>query len=327
MSWAYPELFEPLTVGSVTLRNRIAVPPMVQRRPLSSPRAVAWYRRLAAGGAGLVTVESTGVGEFGATLDSDDAEWLAGAIHAGGAAAAWQLFPTATSVEGDENSLTAVQLDEIVAGYRKAAAMCVEAGFDGVEPHGAHGFLLNRFFDPAHNERSDEYGGSLENRSRLAVRIVGAVRDAAGDHALLLYRHTPVGEGYGLEDSLWLAERLVEAGLGVLDVSPARDESPADLAAPFARALDLPVIAVGGMEEPKAAAAALRAGRCDLVALGRQMIADARWPQKVREGRPDDIICCSHCDEGCFGNLQRGEPVECVQWNRDELAEYVEPAD
>ena len=176
---------------------------------------------------------------------------------------------------------------------------------------------------PDENHRRDEFGGTLDNRCRLGTRIVKQIRQAVGDELLILYRHTPIGDGYGLEDSLRLGQELVEAGLDILDISPAREKSVADLAGPFKTHLSIPVIAVGGMEDPGEAATALREGKCDLIAIGRQMIADPHWPEKVREGRLAEVIKCKKCGQGCWGNLEKHQPVECVQWAKDELATYM----
>jgi 2,4-dienoyl-CoA reductase-like NADH-dependent reductase (Old Yellow Enzyme family) len=323
MASAHDALFASLTIKSVTFRNRIVCPPMVQVRPIVSIEGIAWYRRLAAGGAALVIVEATGVPHFGAELTVESLRPLVEAIHGEGAAAAIQLFPVPFGQSVDLNGLSTQQIEGIIAQYGRAAAICRQAGFDGVEPHGAHGYMINQMFMPDKNNRTDEYGGSLANRSRLAVRVVQRMRQAAGDELLILYRHTPEGKQYTIDDSLYLTGRLVEAGADVLDISPARKEIPADLAAPFKARSRVPVIAVQGMEDPAAAADALLTGRCDLVAVGRQLIADAAWPRKVRDGRVSDIVKCTKCNKGCFGRLKEHKPVECVQWRPDELAPFV----
>jgi 2,4-dienoyl-CoA reductase-like NADH-dependent reductase (Old Yellow Enzyme family) len=228
---------------------------------------------------------------------------------------------------GDEvapGDLSGQEIRDIIAACGRAAAICQEAGFDGVEVHGAHDYVLNQFFMPEKNRRLDDYGGSLENRSRLAIEIVRQIRKTVGSRFAILYRHTPTGAQYTIEDSFALVRRLIEVGLDVLDISPARNTAVADMAAPFKANFDLPVIAVGGMQDPEKAARALREGRCDLVAVGRQMIADSQWPKRVREGRLDQLRRCEKCQEGCFGNLRRGTPVECVTWETDEVELYLD---
>ncbi len=315
----YELMFSELQVKGLRLRNRVVVPPMVQVRPIISAEGIAWYRRLAAGGAALVIVEATGVPRFGDDLTADSLRPLVDTIHKEGAAAAIQLFPLRFGRPMEVDEPTTQQVAQIVAQYGVAAEVCRDAGFDGVEPHGAHGFLLNRFFMPDQNHRTDQYGGSFENRSRLAKEIVARVRQTGGDGLLIFYRHTPAGTEYTLDDSLQLAQELIAAGVDVLDISPAKDVTIADRAAPFKARFKVPVIAVGGMNDPDQAEAALRDGKCDLVAVGRQMIADAGYPTKVRTGHLDDILECQQCDVGCFGNLREGKPVECVLWTDDQV--------
>jgi 2,4-dienoyl-CoA reductase-like NADH-dependent reductase (Old Yellow Enzyme family) len=318
----HKEIFSPMTIGGIELRNRIVAPPMVQVRPITSPEGIGWYRRLAAGGAGLVIVEATGVPCFGDELTADNLEPLVHAIHNEGAAAAIQLFPIRFGASADLNQLAADDIKAIIQSYGRAAMTCRDAGFDGVEPHGAHGYLLNQFFMPDKNQRTDKYGGSPENRCRLGVEIVREIKGAAGDSLLILYRHTPAGDQYTIDDSLAFAARLLEAGVAVLDISPARAESIADLAAPFKARFDVPVIAVNGMNDPDNAAQALSTGRCDLVGVARGLIADAQWPQKVQQERFDDILECEDCNK-CFIYLKRAKPVKCAQWTKDEVAPFV----
>ena len=307
-------LFQPLSVRTKTLRNRIVMPPMVGLRPITSPEGIDWYGQRAQGGVALAIVEATAANRFGSDLTADNLRPLVDAIHQGGALAAIQLFPVTWRAQITPADLGMQQIESMVCHYRVATEVCAEAGFDGVEPHGAHGFLLNQFFSPAKNQRADQYGGSLENRMRLALRIVGEVRAACGQEMLLLYRHTPVGPGYEMEESLVLAQALVEAGVDILDISPSSIQEPGDRAAPFVRC-GVPVIAVGGLDVVGRALAALNQGRADLVAIGRGLIADPEWPRKVQEGRMYDIVKCVKCDKLCYGNLRQGVPIACTQWN------------
>ena len=319
----YANLFSPLRIRNVELPNRIVVPAIHQVREILSREGIAWHRRLAAGGAGLVIVERAPVSYFGKDLTAKTLRPLVEAIHSGGAAAAIQLLAAIDGEQPDPDELSHQQIETIVDLSAKAAVVCRDAGFDSVEPHGAHGTLLNHFFMPDINHRSDKFGGSLDNRCRLARCIVERIREAIGENLLIIYRHTPTGEEYGLDESLHLAQLLIQAGLDVLDISPAQEACVADLAAPFKARFAVPVIAVGDMEDPDKAARALREQKCDLIAIGRQMIADARWPTKVRQGRLAEIVKCKKCDEGCFGNLREHKPVECVLWAPDELVPYM----
>lgn len=321
MSLDVTPLFEPLHIRTKVLRNRIVMPPMVVLRGLTGDDGVQWYARRAQGGAGLVIVESTPVTAFATAskerLTAESLAPLVQAVHDAGALIAIQLFPIGRELRpASPADLTPEQLATIQENYRTAVQVCAAAGFDGVEPHGAHGYLLNQFFSPVQNTRTDAYGGDLQGRMRMALEIVRTVRETLDAHSpemLLLYRHTPVGQGYGIEESLTLAEALVAAGVDVLDLSPASIDVPGDHAAPFT-GLGAPVIAVNELDEVERALAVLNAGRADLVAIGRGLIADPDWPHKVAQGRLDEIVRCTRCDVACFGNLRRGEPVGCTQW-------------
>ncbi|MBT3345368.1 MAG: hypothetical protein HN404_20395 [Gemmatimonadetes bacterium] len=311
-------LFEPLEVRSKLLRNRLVMPPMVQLRNITSPEGVEWYRERAAGGAGLVIVEATAVNRFGTELTVGSLRPLVDAIHAGGALAAIQLFPITFDFPRSEPppAPADVSIDDIariVDEFHHAASICWGAGFDGVEPHGAHGYLINQFFSPGQNTRTDLYGGPQGNRERFALQIVQVLRPLRDDGLLVLYRHTPVGNGYHIEQSVAFMERLVRAGVDILDISPSSDQAPGDRAAPFT-GLGVPVIAVNHMDEVERAVEARVEGRADLIAIGRGLIADPEWPNKVRDGRIDEVVHCERCNEGCFGHLKKGIPVTCVEW-------------
>ena len=308
-------LFSSFRVKSVTLRNRIVVPPMVTNRDIAGPDGIQWYARLAQGGAGLVIVEATSVGRFGSELSGGKLRKLVDAVHREGAAIAIQLFPVTFGSGVAPHDISRSDIEKIKKRYALAARECQAAGFDGVEPHGAHGFLLSQFFSPLRNLRQDDHGGALANRMRLGREIVQIIRNEVDDEFLVLYRHTPREDGgYATEDSIAFAEALIDDGVDIMDISPASDKEPADLAAPIKQAVGCPVIAVNDMDDPERAVAALRENRADLIAIGRGLIADPEWPRKVSEGRLDEVVQCLKCNEKCYGNLAKGLPIGCVQW-------------
>ena len=327
-------LFSPLRIGKLQLRNRIVIPPMKTNMDLTGPQALAYYRIRAEGGAGCVILEATPLDEFENPPLASGLRSLAEAIHEAGAGAAIQLFHpgrmggerVAPSNTDDARAATTEEVAAIPEQFASAALACQQAGFDGAEVHGAHDFFLNRFFSPAHNQRQDEYGGSLENRMRLGLECVRAVRRACGSDFLVLYRHTAVAD-YPLEDSLVFAAELERAGVDIIDISPStgRDGCEhADLAAAVKARVSCPVIAVGGMEDPEAAEAVLANGKADLVAIGRALIADPELPRKIMDGRRDEITECIKCDEKCVGALDTGVPIGCSQNPRvgEEYKEY-----
>ena len=325
---SYKDLFEPLVVRGKTIPNRIVMPPMVTVRNILKPRGRNWYAEHARGGAGLVIVEATPLGIL-TEKNVPALRRLVDAVHREEALIAIQLFsngqpePDVLFFEKayEPHELTRRQLTGLIDHFARAAGVCREAGFDGVEPHGAHGYFLTRCFSPIHNRREDDYGGPVENRLRTAAELCRKVRRAIGKEMLLLYRHTPVEEaegGYSLAETLQLVKALVDAGLDVLDVSPSHGDRDGEYSEALRLASGLPVIARGGLDDPGRALSMLQNRRADLIAVGRGLIADPQWPAKVREGRTDDILKCFRCNEKCFGNLRRREPIACTQWREVE---------
>ena len=325
---SYNDLFEPLEIKGKRLPNRIVMPPMVTVRNILKPEGRSWYVERARGGVGLVIVEATPLG-----LLTDEAvpalRRLVDAVHEEGALVAIQLFSNGNPEPGvvffeqahDPHELTRTQFVGLIDHFARAAATCREAGFDGVEPHGAHGYFLMRCLSPIHNRRDDDYGGPIESRIRTAAEVCRKVRKAIGGEMLLLYRHTPVEDvegGYSLAETLQLVKTLVAEGLDVLDVSPSHGVRDGEYSEALRLASGLPVIARGGLDDPARALAMLQNRRADLVAVGRGLIADPEWPNKVRQGRTDDILKCIQCSEKCFGNLRKHEPIACTQWRTDE---------
>jgi len=323
-SISYARLFEPLAVRGQTLRNRVVMPPMVSLRGILSEDGRQWYEDRARGGVGLVIVEGTPLGLL-VEETLPELRKLVGAVHAHGALIAIQLFTNGQPEPGTSffeqavppHELTREELKGLIGHFGRAAAVCRKAGFDGVEPHGAHGYFLTRCFSPLENRRKDEYGGTVTNRMRTAVEVSRTIRSAIGDKMLLLYRHTPVEEaegGYGLADTIRLSGALVKEGVDILDISPSHADRDGEYSEAVRLSTHVAVIGRGGLDEPDRAAAMIANHRADLVAVGRGLIADAEWPNKVREGRLGDIVKCTRCNEKCYGNLKKRIAIACTQW-------------
>ena len=218
--------------------------------------------------------------------------------HAGGVANKKIIGaqPAGPSARGKTRGLEIGEMEAIAEEFSAAAKRAVEAGFDGVELHGAHGYLLNQFFSPLINMRSDEYGGSLENRMRFPLQVVRKVRERLGSK-LLLYRlgaDDLAPNGTHVEDAVAFVVRLEQAGVGIIDVSGGMCGSePKQLrhvagyfvpqAAQIKQAVKIPVIGVGGIRDAKLADGLVRDGKVDLVAVGRALWKDAKWAQKAAE--------------------------------------------
>jgi NADPH2 dehydrogenase len=319
-------LFEPLAIKNTVLKNRIVFPPTYTGMGVNSKEALSYYRARAAGGAGLVIAEGTRTDDFTDTGFRADMRRLAGTIRDSGAAAVIQLV-AASVIGGEEtwisprqgkHAITRDELKGLIRGFAQAAREAADAGFDGVDVHGAHAYFWNKIFSPLHNVRDDEYGGSLSNRMRASLETVAAIREVVPSGFLVFYRHTPCEEedgGYTLKDSLAFADLLTKAGADVMDISPGRmpDGTIAGYAAQFKQCVSVPVMTVNGLDDPDAAEQALQEGRCDLVGICRGLIADPLWPRKVLEGRRQDIVRCLKCDIGCYGNIRADKAIQCVR--------------
>ncbi len=236
--------------------------------------------------------------------------------------------PVAPSDTAEERRLTISEIEIIVSRFAQAAANARRAGFDFVEIHGAHGYLACQFFSPATNRRDDEYGGDLARRMNFGTQCVSAIRAAVGADYPIFYRlgaWEDISGGITLEDSAQFAVELEKAGTDVLDVSlggmagPGFTGSPGPgqpegtfvpLAEAIKRWVKVPVIAVGRFRTPQVAEDVLAEGKADMVAIGRQLIADPYWPEKAATGRTEDIVPCISCN-ACFETGFAGLGLRC----------------
>ena len=204
--------------------------------------------------------------------------------------------PAGPSARDKTRMLKLDEMEAISDDFALAAERAVKAGFDGVELHGAHGYLLNQFFSPLFNKRDDEYGGSLENRMRFPLLIVGKVRERLNGK-LLLYRlgsDDLALSGTHIEDSVTFAKKLEQSGVDIIDVSGGMCGSePKQLrqvkgyfvpqATEIKKAVNVPIIGVGGITEARYADKLVSEGKIDLVAVGRALWSDSKWAEKAIE--------------------------------------------
>lgn len=229
----------------------------------------------------------------------------------------------------------AMTIDEIkdqVEKFAQAARRVKEAGCDAVEFHGAHAYLISQFMSAYANRRTDEYGGGFEGFLRFPLEIVKRTREVVGPDFPLLFRissEEAVPMGRTIPESIEMMKRLVEAGIDAVDVSIGVPESihyscaPADMpqgfnasrSIQFKKALNVPVLVTGRINEPSVAADIIKSGKADIVHIGRQSLADPSWPAKVKEGRAQDIVKCISCNEACIYALGVWPKpfVTCVQ--------------
>jgi NADPH2 dehydrogenase len=324
-----PSLLSPLSFSGLTLRNRIAMPPMWSGKATSDGHVtdaiVEYHRVRAAAGTGLVIVEHAFVHPQGRHSSTqlgvyDDActpglERLARAVKAEGAVACLQvshagarassaltglpvLAPSAVQTTREARpdlprAATAADIAEVVAAFAAAAARARRAGFDAVEIHAAHGFLISQFLSPITNTRDDEFGREHAGRSRLVLDVLAAVRAAAGAEFPVFVRlgaHDERPGGLTLAPACWTAAQLAAGGAALIDVSGGLAGSDDPGRGPgyfvaYAEALkgvvDIPVLVAGGIADPKMADVIIRSGRADIVGIGRAMLDDADWSRKA----------------------------------------------
>lgn len=342
-------LFNPITIKNMTLKNRVVFPPIATNYGLRNDKAREYYVERARGGAGLVILQGTPVDPFASE------KWVAGlkplvdAVHENGAKIGVQLWmgdempngeKVAPSPAEGRREITSSELEELAQKFAVAAKAARDIGFDTINVHGAHGYFLHQLFSPLSNKRSDKYGGSPEGRMTFGVECVKAIRRLVGEDYPVMYRVSAVEATQGgikIEDAMAFAKALQKAGVDIVDVSagsrlekvnltiPAADQpygTHADLAAAVKKVVNVPVVAVGRLQTLNACEDVLAQGKADLIAIGRQLLADPHWPNKVQEGREAEIVECTSCNVKCTGNLNQGQPIECVV--NDELGqEYL----
>lgn len=323
-------LLKPLQAGSLTLSNRLVMPPMATGKTkdgLVNQAIIDYYREKSDGGFfSLIIIEHSYVNQEGKAHPgqlsiADDGvieglKDLANIIHQNGSKTVMQInhagsaatqevtgkMPVAPSAvqypstRALPNELTKEEIAVIVQAFQNAARRVKEAGFDGVEIHSAHGYLLNQFFSPLSNKRTDEYGGSVMNRIRIHLEIISAIREAAGKDFTIMLRLGAcdyADGGITVEESQTAAREFEKAGIDILDISGsftgynAPDSSEQGFFSPLAEAIkqvvSIPVILTGGITEPFSAEKLLAEGKTDLVGIGRAVLKDSLWAKHAIE--------------------------------------------
>ncbi len=358
-------LFQPIKIGNLELKNRFVVPAMVTQycgedgKP--TERYIAYHEAKARGGWGLIITENHCVDELWGAYPKLPGIWEDGQIeshrvftdriHAAGAKVCCQIYhsgiisslvrsggqpaqaPSALRDKTRQDAPRAMTIEEIetlVEKFGNAAWRAREAGFDMVEIHAAHGYLINEFLSSFFNKRADRYGGSLNDRCRFMLEIIANVRKKVGPDYPLQLRVSAVeylDGGLDIGQARAIAMLAEQAGINSIHVTYAVPSSTTqsvaphsvpradyvDVAAEIKKVVDIPVIAVGRINEPIIAEAVLKAAKSDLVAMGRASLADPELPNKAREGRLDEIRYCVGCIQGCRGENRKGDAgIRCL---------------
>ncbi len=358
-------VISPLTIRRTTFRNRIVMPSMVTnyagRNGDVSEKLIRYHEARARGGVGLNMLEATSVHDSGrsyfpgVSIASDyyvrGLSHLTHAIHEAGGLAGVQLnhagrlvrpdasgqsIPLVSFVPGRtpyENSRV-LDTDEIymlIDAFAEGARRAREAGFDVIEIHGAHGYLISQFMSPLFNRRTDEFGGSYEKRMRFPLEVVRRVREAAGEDMVIFFRLSSdefLPGGITVDLSCRIACDVAEAGVDLVHVSAGLSESNeftgpppclpegwnAESAGRIRAALDgrALVSVAGRILTRETADRILSSGQADMVTMGRALIADPDLPVKLMEGRDKDILPCVGCNEGCNGSLGQRKLIVCA---------------
>ncbi len=355
-------LFTPFTIKNITLQNRIVLPPLASfllgNGGTITARTIEHYRRRAAGGPAMVIMEACAVSPEGivsknqARIDDDriveGLSKITAALKSEGVIPALQIHhagrqtspkvincrPLAPSplsspyITGEVEPLSVDQIQELVHRFAEAAVRGQQAGFELLEIHGAHGYLINQFLSRYSNIREDAYGGDTAGRTRFASEIIVEIRKRLGPDYPISFKISAqefVPDGLTVEESIAILSILVGAGIDVVQVSAGNDLTPewicqpmfmkkaclAESAATIKSALDIPVMTVGRINDPWTADAILAKGMADLVCIGRGLMADPEMPIKAKQGRFDEIRTCIACNT-CMQSIFRYGRLECL---------------
>lgn len=356
----YPNLFSPIKIGTMEVKNRLFLAPMgtafgEYRVHKPTKKMADYYAARAAGGTGLIIVEQSVVQQRGLWSLNGGGLWsdefvpgwkmVVDRVHEAGGKIIIQvghlgrstiesfnggLKPVAPSavpdhfLDNEVDELTLEDIDELKEDFRNAFRRCKEAGFDGIEIHCTHGYMLASFLSGRSNKRTDKYGGTLEGRLKLPIEVIQLARQELGKDYPIIARlaATEANGGRSLEETRVVAKALVEAGLDGLDISSG-SYSELDWEIPpsyfsyamnmenieqIKKAVSVPILASGRITEPRLAEQLIAEGRCDMVGINRAGIADPEWGNKASSGNTESIrrcIGCVRCIDAVFSGALR----------------------
>ena len=357
----YRHLFSPIQINRLEIKNRVAYPSLgllYSKNGKLNDRYFNYFKERASGGAGLVTVGPVGVdfigsGAIALSLANDDAisdfKKLTRIIKDGGARAWVQLFhagayshpmyidgqqPIAPSAvysrysQTTPREMTLEDIHQVQEHFTRAAERAKEAGFDGIEIIASAGYLITQFLSPRTNTRSDDYGGSLENRVRFPRELIERARKRLGPEYPLTIRMAGndfVRDSNTDTETPEFAKIYEQAGVDAINVTGGWHESRvpqlpmhlpraafAFLSLNIKKAVSVPIMASNRISDPDSAETIIKDGYADMVNLGRVLIADPEWPRKALEGRVNEIRPCIGCSQGCTDEIFSGRAVFCV---------------
>ncbi|MEI8324130.1 MAG: NADPH-dependent 2,4-dienoyl-CoA reductase [Betaproteobacteria bacterium] len=353
----YPHLLAPLDLGFTTLRNRVVMGSMhtgLEDRFWHYPKLAAYFRERARGGVGLIVTggispnRSGWLLPFGGTLNSLFDVWnhrrVTQAVHEEGGKILMQVLhagrygyqPFVVSASAKKSPISPFKpralsergIASTIADYARCARLAQRAGYDGVEIMGSEGYLLSQFLCRHSNERSDRWGGEIENRMRLAVQVVQRTRAAVGPNFILMFRLSVldlVQGGNTCDEIVTVAQALEQAGVTIFNTGIGWHEARVPTivtsvpraafratARQLKQAVSVPVVASNRINMPDDAQDIIASGDADLVSMARPFLADAQWVQKAAAGRSDEINTCIACNQACLDHTFSNQRATCL---------------
>ncbi|MFW2422334.1 MAG: FAD-dependent oxidoreductase [Porticoccaceae bacterium] len=353
----YPHLFQPLDLGFTQLKNRVLMGSMhtgLEEVPDGHLRMAAYYGERARGGVGLIVSGGFGPNEEGNTHETtkrmvteDDIakqRVVTDAVHAEGGKICLQILHTGryggspklvapSPIQAPINPFKPNPLDE--AGIQKqiddfvfTAVQAQRAGYDGVEIMGSEGYFLNQFIALRTNQRDDDWGGAYENRIRLPIAVVKAVREAVGDEFIIIFRLSMldlVEGGSSADEVVQLGLELEKAGVTIINTGIGWHEARIPtiatkvpraafswVTAHFRKQLNVPVITSNRINTPEVAEEVLARGDADMVSMARPFLADPEFVVKAEQNRSDEINTCIGCNQACLDHIFSGKLTSCL---------------
>lgn len=356
-------LFDPICIGKLKIKNRTMFAPMengmATHKGEVTDQLINFYRLIAKNEIGILMSGSIAVSPEGRGLptqlnlytleQAQDLKRLTKVVHSEGSLIGAQIYhsgrqsseditgyqplaPSAIpcpSMNNHPAELTTVQMEEIKGKFVQTAKWCVCAGFDLIEVHFAHGYLLHSFLSPHSNQRTDGYGGSLENRLRYPMYVLNAIIEAVGESVPVTIRISIeefLDDGLKVNEAMTVCRKVEEAGVKAISVSAGSYDStkysiqppsvPKGFLIPYAEKLksliSIPVIVAGRLSSADLIKDIIVSRKADMVAIGRGLLADPEIIKKIKEHRDSEIRYCIACNKGCLGSILEGNPMYCI---------------
>jgi len=354
---AYPHLLEPLDLGFTTLKNRVLMGSMhtgLEDRAKHLPALGAYFAERARGGAGLMVTGGfapnlrgsfyPGASKLTTSREARNHRTVTDQVHEAGGKIALQLLHagryayhplsvSASAIKAPINPFRPRALSErgingTIDAFGRSAALAREAGYDGIEIMGSEGYFINQFLAPRTNKRTDRWGGSAENRQRIATEIVRECRAQAGTDFIIIYRLSMldlVDEGQPWEEIVTLAKDIERAGATIINTGIGWHEARVptivtsvpravftNVTAKLKPHVSIPVITSNRINMPEVAEQVLARGDADMVSMARPFLADSDWVLKAEQGRADEINTCIACNQACLDHTFQKKTASCL---------------